>query len=87
MRNSTSILSLILALGIYGAGPIVTKSGPFGATVAYAGEGGEGGDGGEGDEGGNGDSDDGDDGDSDVDDNSDDGDDDNALCVVDCNEN
>ena len=36
MRNSTSILSLILALGIYGAGPIVTKFGPFAATAAHA---------------------------------------------------
>ena len=44
MRNTTSILSLLLALGIYGAGPVVTKFGPFAATAAYAdsGEGGEG---------------------------------------------
>ena len=44
MRNSTSILSLILALGIYGAGPIVTKFGPFAATPAHAEDGSEGGD-------------------------------------------
>ena len=36
MRNSTSILSLLLAVGIYGAGPIVTKFSPFSATAAYA---------------------------------------------------
>ena len=36
MRNSTSVLSLVLALGIYGAGPIVTKFGPFAATAALA---------------------------------------------------
>ena len=36
MRNSTSILSLLLAIGIYGAGPIVTKFGPFAAAVAFA---------------------------------------------------
>ena len=68
MRNSTSILSLVLALGIYGAGPIVTKFGPFAATPAHAeegggseggseggGEGGDGGDGGEGSQGDGGD--------------------------------
>ena len=50
MRNTTSILSLLLALGIYGAGPVVTKFGPFAATAAHAesGEGSEGGEGGEG---------------------------------------
>ena len=50
MRNSTSILSLVLALGIYGAGPMVTKFGPFAATTVYAEEGDEGGEGGEGGE-------------------------------------
>jgi hypothetical protein len=52
MRNSTSILSLILALGIYGAGPIVTKFSPFAATAAHAEEGGDGGGGGDGGDGG-----------------------------------
>ena len=40
MRNTTSILSLLLALGIYGAGPVVTKFGPFAATAAHAESGG-----------------------------------------------
>jgi hypothetical protein len=50
MRSSTSILTLLLALGIYSAGSIVTHSGPFAATVAMAdeGEGGGGGHGGSG---------------------------------------
>ena len=95
MRNSTSILSLLLAVGIYGAGPIVTKFGPFAATVAYA-EGSQGGEGGDGDGGdsGDGDSDDGGDSDDDDSDNTDSGTDDvtdavsaKAPCVVDCNEN
>ncbi len=36
MRNSSSILTLILGIGIYGFGPIVMTSGPFAATVALA---------------------------------------------------
>ena len=98
MRNTTSILSLLLALGIYGAGPIVTKSGPFAATAAHA-DGGDSGDGGGDDSGDGGDdsgddsSDDSDDDSSDdnsTDDSSDDDDNDediNVLCVADCNEN
>ncbi len=36
MRNSSSILALILGIGIYGLGPVVMTSGPFAATVALA---------------------------------------------------
>jgi hypothetical protein len=36
MRNSSSILALILGIGIYGLGPIIMTSGPFAATVALA---------------------------------------------------
>jgi hypothetical protein len=43
MRKSVSILTLVLALGAYTAGPIVTKFGPFAATAAHA-ESGEGSD-------------------------------------------
>jgi hypothetical protein len=36
MRNSTSILGLILGLGILAAGPIFTNFDPFGPSQAYA---------------------------------------------------
>lgn len=36
MRKSTSVLTLLLALGVYSAGPIFTKFGPFAATAAHA---------------------------------------------------
>ena len=36
MRNSTSILGLLLALVLYSAGPTVTSFGSFAAAVAYA---------------------------------------------------
>lgn len=93
MRNSTSILSLILALGIYGAGPVVTKFGPFAATLAHAESGSDGGDSGDGggddsSDGGGDDSSDGSDDDStddSADDSSDDLSDDSSiddLCAV-----
>ena len=82
MKSSTSILSLLLALGIYTAGPIITKFGPFASTVALA----SGSDDGDSDNSGHGssggnddgpghDSDDGDDDDDDDDNDEDDGDD------------
>ena len=81
MKSSTSILSLLLALGIYTAGPIITKFGPFASTVALA----SGSDDGDSDNSGHGssggnddgpghDSDDGDDDDDDDDNDEDDGD-------------
>ena len=36
MKKSIPLLALILALGIYTAGPIVMKSGPFAVGVAHA---------------------------------------------------
>lgn len=36
MRNSTFILSLLVAFGIYSSGPIVTNFGSFAAAVAFA---------------------------------------------------
>jgi hypothetical protein len=81
MRNSTSILSLVLALGIYAAGPVITKFGPFAATAALA-DSDDGGTGGSDDSGGDSDddgdsgsdgSDDGSDGSDDGSDGSDDG--------------
>ena len=36
MHYSPSILALVLGLGIYSAGPIITKHGPFAATAAHA---------------------------------------------------
>ena len=83
MKSSTSILSLLLALGVYAAGPVITKFGPFASTVALADSGSDDGDSdnsGHGSSGGNDDgpghdSDDGDDDDDDDDNDEDDGDD------------
>ena len=36
MLKSTSILTLLLALGVFSAGPILTNFAPLGATAAYA---------------------------------------------------
>jgi hypothetical protein len=36
MRKSTSVLTLLLALGVCSAGPVMTKFGPFAATTAFA---------------------------------------------------
>ena len=36
MLKSTSVLTLLLALGVFSAGPIATSFGPLGATAAYA---------------------------------------------------
>ncbi len=36
MKKSIPLLALILALGIYTAGPIVLKTGPFAAGIAHA---------------------------------------------------
>jgi hypothetical protein len=36
MLKSTSVLVLLLALGVYSAGPIIAKFGPFAATAAHA---------------------------------------------------
>jgi P pilus assembly chaperone PapD len=36
MLKSTSILTLLLALGVFSAGSILTNFAPLGATVAYA---------------------------------------------------
>ena len=52
--NHKKFLAFVLALGIYGAGPIVTKIGPFGAALAHADEGGDSGDGSNGGTGGEG---------------------------------
>ena len=82
MKNSTSILSLLLALGIYTAGPIITKFGPFAYTAALAESGSDDGDSDSSGHGSSGGSDDGpghdsDDGDGHDDDDDDDDDDDN----------
>lgn len=36
MLKSTSVLTLLLALGVFSAGPIATSFGPLAATAAYA---------------------------------------------------
>ena len=36
MLKSTSVLTLLLALGVFSAGPILTNFAPLGATAAYA---------------------------------------------------
>ena len=36
MLKSTSILTLLLAMGVFSAGPILTNFAPLGATAAYA---------------------------------------------------
>lgn len=43
MRVSNSLMALMLGIGMYFVGPIVTKFEPFTATLAHAGEDGTGG--------------------------------------------
>ena len=69
MRVSNSLMALMLGIGMYFVGPIVTKFEPFKATVAHAGEDGNSGDDSDGDGGNSGD----DGGDDDNDDQDDDG--------------